>query len=99
MTNAVLKDTSFTLSEFHSTNMSGAKLNYADISLVNITDITIDENTVTKDINLLSKGYYFEWEDVRKNKNLIKAILNDFDPNNFDPNMRDTILRDNPEYR
>jgi uncharacterized protein YjbI with pentapeptide repeats len=99
MTNAVLSMTSFTLSKFHKTNLSGAKLDYADISLTDITDVTVNDHTDTKDINLLSKGYYFEWEDIRGDKGLIKAILNDFDPQNLDPKMREKILHDNLDYQ
>lgn len=99
MTNAVLEMTSFTLSKFYNTNLSGAKLKWADISLTDMTDITIDENTDTKDINLLSTGYYFEWEDVKGNKDFVKAIMNDFNPVNFDAKMREKILHDNPEYQ
>jgi uncharacterized protein YjbI with pentapeptide repeats len=99
LANAVLDDTSFTLSKFCGTNLSGAKLHYADISLTNIIDVMIDENTDTKSINLLSKGYYFEWDDVRYNKNFIKVILNDFDPSSLDPKMKEKILHDNPNYQ
>ncbi len=98
MTDTILKNTSFTLSKFYKTDLSGAKLNYADISLTNLRDITLDENTDTTSINLLSKGYYFEWEDVRYNKELIRAIMEDFDPQEFDPKMKAKILQDNPEY-
>ena len=49
--------------------------------------------------NLLSKGFYFEWEDIRGNKDLIKVILNDFDPKNLDPKMKEKILHDNSDYQ
>lgn len=99
MTDAILKMTSFTLSRFYGTNLSGAKLNYVDISLTGITDVIINDETDTKDINLLSKGYYHEWEDVRRNRDFIRTILNDFDPKNLDPKMKEKILHDNPDYR
>lgn len=99
MTDAAFNMTSFTLSKFNKTNLSGVQLEYADLSVTDIIDVTINENTNTKSINLLSKGYYFEWEDIRQNKDLIKAILNDFDPKNLDPNMREKILHDNPDYQ
>ena len=48
MTGAILGMTSFTLSKFHKTDLSGAKLGYADISLTDITDVTIIEDSNIK---------------------------------------------------
>jgi hypothetical protein len=98
MTYTNFDGTSFTLSEFIKTNLSGAKLRYADISLTNIRDVTLDEKTDTTSINMLSRGYYFEWENIRNNKKLIRAIMEDFDPGTLDPKMKTKILHDNPEY-
>jgi uncharacterized protein YjbI with pentapeptide repeats len=97
MNNAVLKETSFRLSNFSGADISGANLHYADISLTNMADIILDEKTDTDSINLLSKGYEFEWESIRNNKELIRTILDDFDPH-FDRKMKEKILSDNPEY-
>lgn len=90
--------TSVALSKFYKTDFSGASLHYADISLTNMNGIILDNNTNTKSINLLSKGYYFEWEEVRNNKELIDVIMNQFDKNNFDPKMKKKIFEDNPDY-
>jgi uncharacterized protein YjbI with pentapeptide repeats len=97
MTNAVLEETSFRLSRFHTTDISGTKLRYADISLTNMSGIILDEKTDTSSINLLSKGYEFEWERIRNNKEMIRTILDDIDPH-FDRKMKEKILSDNPEY-
>lgn len=69
------------------------------MSLTNITDVTVNDDTKYQRYQLLSKGYYFEWEDVRQNKELIKAILNDTDAQNLDSKMREKILHDNPDYQ
>jgi uncharacterized protein YjbI with pentapeptide repeats len=98
MTNADLKETSFRLSNFRDTDISGANQHYADISLTKMFDINLDEKTDTSDINLLSKGCEFEWEGIRNNKELIRIILVDFDPGTFDRKMKDKILKDNPYY-
>lgn len=99
LNNAILKETSFTLSKFIETDFSGANLVYSDISLTDIRNIILDKNTNTKDINLLAKGYNYEWERIRDNKNLIKVILEDMDPDNFDPKMKYKILEDNLDYK
>lgn len=98
LVNSDLRESSFALSKFHRTDISGANLHYCDISLTEIVDVILDKKTDTGSINLLSKGYEFEWERIRKNKELIRAILDDFDPGNFDRKMKDKILSDNPDY-
>jgi uncharacterized protein YjbI with pentapeptide repeats len=94
--NAVLKESSFRLSTFHNTDISGADLNYADISLTTMTDMKFDEKTDTGSVNLLSRAYEFEWEDFRKNKDIIRFMLDDF--GRIDKKMKEKILHDNPNY-
>ena len=62
-----------------------------------MSNITADERTNTKNINLLSRGYEFEWEYVRRNRELIDVIMNKFDLH-FDPKIKLKILQDNPDY-
>jgi hypothetical protein len=61
-----------------------------------MTGITFDEKTNTGSINLLSNARYFEWEDLRKNKNLIRIMLDEL--GNFDEKIKEKILGDNRDY-
>lgn len=96
LNNAVLKETSFRLSTFHHTDISGADLHYADISLTKMADMKFDKKTDTGSVNLISKAYYFEWEDFKKNRELIRFMLEDY--GGIDKKMKEKILVDNPNY-